>query len=401
MSEPPPTPRTPRRREPPEPIQDQPSRWRRNAEARLAAALARRQEEEARLARRDARIVAERLAAAKPRIARFAEPPPPEEPTAPPPEAETPAAAPTFAPSRLKASGAFLVTDDGDAVTLRGVGLEGLEAGWPAASARTVLGLDDANLNVLGDLWGVNLIRVTLSTVGLGELDASSLDAALTDLEDLAGAVLEAGAYLLLAMQAAPATAPGPAGAAVASPWSALAGRFSSSPSVLFEILRDPAASGPWADAAFTMIGEIRLNHPGAVIFVGEGPGVALADLPLTFTDQQPVPNIVYAPTVPAGRSLTPDEEAAIARLARLAPVAVTVWPGFEGVDDTRVGEAVGGALGRIGLGWSAASWNTPPRLVADAAGHDFRPTRWGSTVQRAMAFPPKTPLVPLLPGEP
>ena len=297
--------------------------------------------------------------------------------------------------------GAFLAGDSGQATILRGVEVAGLQGGWPAQPARAALGLDDANLNQLSDLWGVNLVRTVVGADALAALAPDALAAALADLEAVAELLAQAHIYLLLGVSSPTATAAAPfPGSSTVTAWSAVASYFSASPTVLFEILPNAGAGVDVSAAVLGLVGLIRQAHPASLIVVGDGVTADLAALPLTFSDGSAAPNIVYAPAAPAGAAFTPDQEWAIGRLARSAPVMVTAWSGVDGVDDDRSAEAVAGALGRLGVGWSASSWNAAPRLVMDAVAGDFRLTRWGSTVRRALTFPPKLPLGSLLPDE-
>jgi hypothetical protein len=337
-----------------------------------------------------------------------AAPPAPEPSPAPSPAREPAASEPTpeEAISRLRVAGAFVVSEDGSTVSLRGVSIQGLDtvAPGPGQSLGDALCLDDANLTVLNDLWGVNLIRLPFQAVtfaaGVGGVTPEQI---LAGLDDLVEILAEAGIHLMLAMQAPP----GPEGTSALAPdqlsaacWIRLARHFASVPTVVFEVYGCGFPIGDDGLAGIqTLVGLIRSQHPAALLFVGDGTGGdSVNGLPLVFSNGETVPNICYTIRAVAGRAPSPTEEAALSYLANGFPMVATEWTGTEEPSLDRSAEVTASVFERFGLGWSAAWWNGPPRLVGDAATHDFRPTRWGATVQRAMVMPVKESLTRLLP---
>ena len=329
-------------------------------------------------------------------------------PSAAPTAAASTALAPAGSPSVelpdnllwLRAQDSFVVDGTGSAVGLRGVNVAGLDTVAPGRdqTLAEALSLDDANLATIVDLWGVNLVRVPFQAqTPLAGTDALSSGDVLSGLDDLVAAVADAGAYILLA-QRAPAGATTP-DAGVVESWQALAARYANEPAVLFEIFAsDSPLTGNWLDVALMLVGVIRREHPASLLFLGNGSGGPdIAGLPLRFSTGASVPNIVYTVRVDP-RHLPNTRDAQLAGLTNSFPLVASQWsnggPGFD-----RSSELAADVFGRYGIGWVASSWNVAPRLVANAAAHDFSPTAWGLTVLRAVSLPMKPQYVPFLSG--
>lgn len=300
----------------------------------------------------------------------------------------------------LRVQDGYVVDGMGRAVNMRGVDVAGFDTVAPGAgqTLAEALSLDDANLTTIVDLWGISLVRVSFraQTVLAGNDVLSSGDV-LSGLDDLVSAAADAGAYILLAQQAPAGVATPDAG--VLTCWQALASRYADEPAVLFELFAsDFPLAGNWLDVALMLVGVIRKEHPASLVFVGNGSGGPdIAGLPLRFSTGDPVPNIVYTVRVDP-QHLPNTRDAQLAGLTDAFPLVASQWSnGGSGFD--RSSELAAGVFGRYGIGWFASSWNAPPRLVGDAAGHDFSPTAWGLTVLRALSAPAKPRYVRFLSG--
>jgi len=306
--------------------------------------------------------------------------------------------------TRLRTSGAFVVAEDGAAVSLRGVSVQGLDSCAPAAgrSVAQSIALDDAGVTQLTDLWGVNLIRLPIQAstlqAGTGPLSAHDL---LAGVDDLAGRLADSNVYTLLAVRF---PAPGPASAgpfpdpATGACLAQLATRYSETPSVLFELSVSAAPTdADWASAILALVGIMRQAHPASLLFVGDGRPTTNAGCPLLYSNGEPAPNLIYAVGIAPQTAYSPSDETALAAFSRGFPVVATDWASGTGQEFDRSAEAVAATFGRCGLGWAASSWNAAPRLVVDPTAANFAPTRWGSVVQRAMSAPRKLPLTMLL----
>jgi hypothetical protein len=155
--------------------------------------------------------------------------------------------------------------------------------------------------------------------------------------------------------------------------WRALGRRWSDSPAVLFELLRTPAAvdlpgTGPGQAAVgarqlhtllLAMLGELRAEHPAAVVIAGFVAGTVGA--PLTFTDGRPAPGVITGYR-PGPRPQVPPE---LIGLARRVPVAVLGWSAG---DDRYPNDAAGRRLAASGLHWVAEGWPATGTLVPGRA---------------------------------
>jgi Cellulase (glycosyl hydrolase family 5) len=310
--------------------------------------------------------------------------------------------------SWLRAANGFLADENGNAVTLRGVTVEGLDgvAPAPGKTVADALALDNANITTLSDLWAFNVVRIPFQPAtivsGTGSLAASDL---LAGLDDTINALAEANIYTLFALRVG---APdGPAGTplpdqSVFDCWNLLAQHYQDEAAVLYEIFASvlPIQSD-WLSTAPVLIGTIRQQHPASLLFVGNGSATAdTTGLPLRFTTGDPTPNLVYTIRVGTPPEVSFTEENTLSGLAKSFPVFVSDWAGGGASDSYSGAESVANIFARESVGWAAANWNGEPRLVTNAASHNFAPTRWGYTVQRAMALPTREPLTKLLPGE-
>ncbi len=213
----------------------------------------------------------------------------------------------------------------------------------------------------------------------------------------------EQGIYTLLAMQ--PAATPDVTSPTVDSDiffaWEALAQRYRSMPSVLFEVLSTTTpVSGDWLAAVQILIGWIRTVSPAALLFIGNGTGTPdVTGLPILFSNGDPAPNIVYTIRVGPGQQPPNDEASGLTVLSQLFPVVATEWANFSASAFDRSAELAAETFSQLGIGWIAAAWSAEPKLVANSAAKDFTPTKWGLVVRRAASLPTREPLAPLLPG--
>jgi hypothetical protein len=297
--------------------------------------------------------------------------------------------------SQLKTSGHFIVDAFCNSVMLRGVTVAGLDTLAPTGdqSFRDALALDDANLSLLTGLWGANLVRLPFqaSTFLTGN-GALSADALLSGLDEIIAAINDAGAWVLLTLD----TISGSNAVQtqdIFRVWQLLAERYWENHGVLYELVAPPSVSGgDWQQLAAALVGGIRSKNPASMIFLASGnSGVNINGLPLCFSSGTPVFNLVYVIDVSSGGYSEADCRQ-LEAFANSFPVFASNWREDE-ADFGRLTGFVAGLLDRYGIGWAASSWNASPRLVADAEHHDFTPSGWGLTVQRAM----KLPLAPLL----
>jgi hypothetical protein len=309
--------------------------------------------------------------------------------------------------SWLRTVGSFIVDENGAGVALRGVSVSGLDTAAPAPgqSLASALSLDEANLTALSDLWGINIVRLPFQaqTILAGNRSFSA-DALLAGLDDLIAELAALNVSVLLSLQAPLSS---PQASVVPLPdqndfdcWRLLAVHYQDEPAVLFEIYSSPSPMDEkWLSAAQTLIGVIRSEHPASLLFVGSGAGGAnTSGLPVLFTTGDPTPNIVYTLSVAPGQQLSLENESALAKLSQSFPVFASDWSSSSTGDFDRSAESAANLFSRYGIGWAAASWNAEPKLVIDAASHNFVSTRWGNSVQRAMTLPVKEPLDKLLP---
>ncbi len=305
---------------------------------------------------------------------------------------------PAAPPPPLNTQGPFLFEGDSTAVALRGVSVTGFDAIPSIQNAPSQLQLDDVSLAVLQQLWGVNLVRIPLQAQtilsGNGALAAADMLAAL---DAMIASLAGAGMYALLAMEPPPSAPGGPIsvppapGPDITSALQNLATRYAANSGVLYELFATPEPLGAdWPQTAQVLIGTIRRQATAAMIFVNTGNGgVESSQLPLRFPTGEPVFNLVYTICVGTGNQLRP-AESLLSSLANDFPVCASFW-----VDDgSRLTPHISDLLGRYGIHWAASNWNAEPPLVADAGTHDFSPTPWGLTTQRAIQYPVK-PLFP------
>jgi Cellulase (glycosyl hydrolase family 5) len=290
--------------------------------------------------------------------------------------------------SRLSTSGNFILNDSGRAIGLRGVTVAGLDTVAPASGQipTDALSLDENNLALMTGIWGLNLVRLPFQSqtvlTGNGTVPAGKILAAL----DLAVTLIsEAGAYVLLALEAAPSTSL--PDAATLQAWQLLAKRYKDEPGVLYEIFAstEPLATG-WLQAALSLIGTIRSQNTAAMIFVNTGNSGDFTGLPLLLPTGDPIYNVVYTVNVSPQNSPGPDD-GPLASFADLYPVFASTWSD-DATNPSRVSPYVGDFFSRHSIGYAAANWNADPRLVTDALNHDFASTSWGLIAGRAATLP-------------
>jgi hypothetical protein len=299
---------------------------------------------------------------------------------------------------RLSTTGAFITDDSGNAVSLRGVSVRGLDTLTPDQDAPTALSLDEDNLSLMRDVWGLNLVRIPFQAQTiLSGSSAVGSDGILASLDQAIAVISQAGLYILLAIEAPPPTATNTApcpDATTIQAWQTLAARYNGQNAVLYELFASTAPLEPtWPQDAQVLIGSVRAANQAALIFVGGGlGGVDLTHLPLLFPTGEPVFGLVYTIDV-SPTTASQADDGALSAFAASYPVFASTWT--EG--DDRLAPYIADLFGRNGIGWAAANWNADPFLIADAANHDFTSTSWGLVAQRAAAAPAPQLLQPFI----
>jgi len=290
--------------------------------------------------------------------------------------------------SRLSTSGAFVVDENKTAVSLRGATVIGFDTVAAGEDIPTVLSLDETNISLMRDVWGLNLVRIPFlaQSVLSGNGAVAAVDL-LAGLDAAISIVSQAGLYVLLAMSApaaATGTAPSPDASATQA-WQTLAARYKGNNAVLYELFASTAPLDPtWPQEAAMLIGTIRREAQAALIFVGGGKGGSdVSQLPLLFPTCDPIFNIVY--TTDVSTATDPPDSGPLSALAECYPVFASTW---SEPDDGRIGPYIADIFGRYGIGFAAANWNAAPNLIVDAANHDFTATAWGLVASRAAAAP-------------
>jgi hypothetical protein len=304
--------------------------------------------------------------------------------------------------SWLSTQGGFVVDENGNAVYLRGVTVTGLDTVKPAAdqTLAQALSLDDVGLAVLANGWGVNLIRLpfTSSSILSGNI-ALTPEGLLQGIDDLIAEAESAGCYVLLALK------PGREATGILPSdddylcMQSLARRYRDQPAVLYEPFASTSLlADNWLGIAQAVIGTIRREHQGSLLFMGNGKGTAgVEGLPLIFTSGDPIYNLVYTLRLAPSVMNTVKRES-LQTLSHDYPLFVSEWSD-SGPDFGRSSAFAADLIGRVGAGWAAANWNTEPSLVISAGAHKFSATRWGMIVQRALAQPVRPLLIPYSPS--
>jgi hypothetical protein len=302
--------------------------------------------------------------------------------------------APVVPTSCVQAQAGFLVDDNSDAVNLRGVSVRGLDTVAPQAGQAfpDALSLDADNLAAMTQQWGVNLVRLPFAAdtilSGNGTIAAADLLAGL----DLAiASITEAGAYVLLALEAAPGAVPDDA--STLNVWATLAARYSTEPRVFYELFYSVAPLLPAAAVQLaTAVNQVRQQDPASLLFVNAGlGGLDTSLVPVLSAPGSPAPNIVYTVTVPADLGALQEQ---LSTVSDSYPLFASMWAD-DGTDYGRLSTYIAALFGRCGIGWAAANWNSAPALVADAVGHDFTPTAWGAVARWAYSLPVRPLLEP------
>ncbi len=296
--------------------------------------------------------------------------------------------------SYLQTQAGFIVDDNGDAVNLRGVSVRGLDTVAPQAGQAfpDALSLDADNLAAMTQQWGVNLVRLPFAadTILSGNATIAAADL-LVGLDLAIASITEAGAYVLLALEAAPGAVPDDAG--TLNVWTTLAARYSSEPRVFYELFYSVAPLLPAAAAQLaTVVNQVRQQDPASLLFVNAGlGGLDTSLVPVMSAPGTAAPNIVYTIAVPA------DLEAVQEQLSTVSDsysLFASMWAD-DGTDYGRLSTYIAALFGRCSIGWAAANWNSAPALVADPVGHDFTPTTWGAVAQWAYSLPVRPLLEP------
>ena len=299
--------------------------------------------------------------------------------------------------SWLGTAGNLVVDSAGEPVLLRGVNVTGLDTARvaPGGTLADSLALDDSALTILTGLWGINVVRVPfLAATMLDGTEALSAIALRAGLDELIASLAEAGAYVLLALQAPVADGMGVLPDADAHAcWKSLATRYQDEPGVLFELYASaaPLPEG-WPDAASRLIGTVRREHPAALVFVsGASGGSDVRDLPLRFATGEPVHDTVYTVRF-APEVAPPNHDPRFRFFTDAFPVVASPWTDG-GSDLGRAADVAVQVFERYGIGWIASHWNAEPRLVQNATTRRYGATRFGNAVRRALALPVRSPL--------
>ena len=290
--------------------------------------------------------------------------------------------------SRLSTSGNFILDESGQTIVLRGITVVGLDTAAPASgqTLADALSIDEDNLALVTGIWGLNLVRLPFQAqtvlAGNGSVPSGKI---LAGLDSAVTLISEAGAYVLLALEAAPgATLPD---ASTQQAWQTLAKRYRDKPGILYEIYASIEALGSgWIQTALSLIGTIRSQNSAATIFVNTGNGVDFTGFPLLLPTGDPIFNLVYTVNISPQNSPGPDD-GPLASFADSSPVFVSTWSD-DATNPSRVSPYVGDFFARHSIGFAAANWNADPRLVTDAVNHDFTSTSWGLIAGRAATLP-------------
>ena len=300
--------------------------------------------------------------------------------------AVTQAEGPTL--SRLSTSGNFILDESGQTIVLRGITVVGLDAAAPASgqTLADALSIDENNLALMTAIWGMNLVRLPFQAqtmlTGNGAVPARKI---LAGLDSAVTLISEAGAYVLLALEATPgAILPD---ASTQQAWQTLAKRYKDEPGILYEIYASTETlASEWMQTALSLIGTIRSQNSAAMIFVNTGNGGVFTGFPLLLPTGDPIFNLVYTVNISPQNSSGPDD-GPLASFADSYPVFASTWSD-DATNPSRVSPYVGDFFARHSIGFAAANWNADPRLVTDAVNHDFTSTSWGLIAERAATLP-------------
>ncbi len=292
----------------------------------------------------------------------------------------------------LSTQGAYILTPDSVAVGMHGVNVVGFDTLQSTSAARSTLGLDDVSLAVLQQLWHFNVVRlpVQAQTILQGNGSLNS-DDVLNVLTEIVEAAAQAGLYTLLAIEAVPGIPVQLPDAATIQALQKLAGSYSSSTAVLYEIFAtaEPLSSS-WVETAPSQIAAIRSQSPAALIFVNSGNGgFDMTQLPLLSPIGEAIFGIVY--TINLGGDFPTPDVNLLANLAGRCPVCATQWTS----DDGPISAYHADLLGRNGIHWIASNWNADPLLANDVVAHDYSATSWGMLAIRAALYPLRPFLLP------
>ena len=277
----------------------------------------------------------------------------------------------------LRAQSRWIVDEAGAPVTLRGVGARGLERPEPGGFAAAV---DDERAGLLAGAGATVLSVAIAQDLALeGREDAEAEDY----LEALDGTIATAAAAgLHTIVQLSLLSSVLPTGVrrsgdafepALPDPdsvdlWALLARRYADEPAVLFDLFRSPHAPGTadslafllpqptwsvWRKWLLAMIGEIRREHPRALVIArGLDRGADLSGFPLRYSDGSTVANVVYS-FQPASGAV--DIPRGAATLSRSSPLGAFIW-GVDVLSPRQVEEA-GRRMAAVGDHWVAWGW--------------------------------------------
>lgn len=297
--------------------------------------------------------------------------------------------------SWLGTQGPFIVDENGVAVVLRGVTLEGLNAATTDLPFSQSLGLDQQNLDAITGNFGFNVVRLPFISASLIDDSGAASNGFLTRLDDLLSEISGNGLYAMLALTPAAPEIVAPTARDLLA-WKTLAARYHDDSAVLYEAFSSAAPlDAAWLDIAQILIGTIRREHTASLIVIGNGsPEHCAANLPLRFSTGDPIHNLVYA--VPLHPALEEGERLQMLNLSRSFPLMATQWKETEqGLEKARVSDDLVKLLQALGASWIAGNWNAEPRVVVASEQANFRPTRFGQAVQRALASPARLQLRP------
>jgi hypothetical protein len=305
----------------------------------------------------------------------------------------------------LKVVGNTLVTLAGDHVVLRGVTLQG----WD----NTGSDIERCIAAIAG--WGATIVRIPLCQSTVTQDNGSCLQM----LDRIITAAAGSGCYTDLALcrmdttsvfgstpQGEPNYWPPMPGADSIGMWRLLAQRYQNEPGVVFELFTapHPASNDDVSGVEYQIdryttwcqmtIAELRSHATAMVCLVAAADyGIDTSILPITGTDNAPIPGVVY--TVHAAPS-RPLNWTAVRSLAQKRPIMVSEWTGTE--NDLFWAHRIAAELRGLGIGFCGGGAFVPP--VYFQKGPGYAPTRMGMIIQRELARPEEAamPLVSTVP---
>ncbi|MFG1605017.1 hypothetical protein [Actinoplanes sp. NPDC049265] len=337
------------------------------------------------------------------------------------------------APTRLRVHGPLLLDEADQPVRLRAVHVPGFDHAVPGPDGDYAPAVPEPDLDLLVR-WGVTAVSVPIALDHVvaaapvpdpdlrlpagaapipAESDPADDGAAYLDaLDATVRAAQDRGLYTIVQLATVRSGGDGQplSFADFRRLWRVVGRRWSDSPTVLFDLLRNPVAvvleqPGPARpDVAarqlhtflLAMLGELRAEHPAAIAIAGFLTGTA-GSRPLSYTDGRPAPGVITG-FRPGARPEIPPE---LTTLARRVPVAVLGWAAGNEFPNDAVGRRLASSgLHWVAEGWPAAGTLTPGRApVATEAGRAVRTALAQSDVPVATGTGRDGPVRPALPA--